>query len=371
MKRHVSFIALILVLVFTFSACAPAPTQTNSAATTVVTKTPEEATKAMEADAATPAELATFIDFDGNEVTTVINPKTVAIYDYAILDMLESIGFAKTGITTLVVPAKDSLPTELAFYKDQPDDVVITGGTLFYIDMDVLDLVQPELVILGSRSFGTNADGDRLSSEEVAETKVAYAERYAGTAFAKLSVSAADSSLLSDMERNVDALKAIFPVIADDLQAKLDSVKADMAAIAQKAEESKARALFAMMVDQTSLSIFMPNSRFDMLYEEFGFASVDDAAVEWDDQHGFDVRAEYVLEKNPDVIFLLDRSATVGSGAGAENFLSDPIIQRTTTAKEGHIYVLHGAAWYTMTGGFTSAETMIADLNQYFDSLDD
>ena len=57
-----------------------------------------------------------------------------------------------------------------------------------------------------------------------------------------------------------------------------------------------------MMVDQTTLSVFNPNSRFDMIYEEFGFIPADEGAVSWTNQHGFDVRAEYVLEK-PDVIF--------------------------------------------------------------------
>ena len=49
--------------------------------------------------------------------------------------------------------------------------------------------------------------------------------------------------------------------------------------------------------------------------------------------------------------------------------MNDPIIKQTTAAQNGDIYVLSGNAWYTMTGGISATETMIADLNQYIIKL--
>ena len=321
----------------------------------------------MGAVASTEVATATFTDNDGVEVTVIQNPTRVAIYDYAILDMLQSIGFENTGIEQLIVPTKDTLPEELAFYKAMPDEKVIAGGSLFVVDWDVLDLVQPEVVILGGRSFGMKAGSDaRLSAEDKAQLVADTQARYATTAFVKMGANASNSELLASMQKNTAMLARIFPAIADQLNAKLAEITTGMDEISAKAKESGKSALFCMMVDQTTLSVFSPNSRFDMLYEEFGFAPVDGEAVKWEDAHGFDVRAEYVLEKNPDVIFVLDRSATVGSGAGAENFLNDPIIAKTNAAANGDIYILSGNAWYTMTGGFSAAEAMISDVNQYF-----
>ncbi|MDR0446177.1 MAG: ABC transporter substrate-binding protein [Oscillospiraceae bacterium] len=356
---------LALLALLALAACSsdapPADTPTPTP-----TETVEEATPANVEE---PSDV-TITDFDGRSVTLTPNPARVAIYDYAILDILYNIGFENTGIQQLIVPSKDTLPDALEYYKNQGDDKVLTGGTLFYVDWDVLDLVQPELVILGGRSFGMNASGERLGREENEKFRTDTEERYNQTVFAKLSVGAGDAALLTDMERNIAALSAIFPAASDELEAKFEEIKSEIAAIHAKVEASGKNALFAMMVDQTTLSVFLPSSRFDMLYEEFGFASAASEAVEWTDQHGFDVRAEYVLEVDPDVIFLLDRSATVGTGAGAENFINDPIIARTRAAVAGDIYVLTGDAWYTMTGGFSAAEAMISDISQYIEKLD-
>ncbi|MFV0413897.1 MAG: ABC transporter substrate-binding protein [Oscillospiraceae bacterium] len=357
MKNKVLSSLLAAALALSLAACASSPASSSQ---------PEAASASVssEADA---TGTATVLDFDRNDVEVPQNPTRVAIYDYSILDMLENVGFENTGIEQLVVPAKDSLPDELSFFKEQGDDTVVSGGSLFYIDWDVLDIVQPEIVILGARSFGMNAAGERLSAEDNAKFKEDTLARYPDTTFIKLATNASNSQLWDDIQNNATALAGIFPSVAPALESKLAELETELADIKTKAEATGSTALFAMMVDQTTLSVFNPNSRFDMLYEEFGFAPVDSEAVAWEDSHGFDVRAEYVLEKNPDVIFLLDRSATVGSGAGAENFINDPVIAKTTAAQNGDIYVLSGNAWYTMTGGFTATETMIADINQYLD----
>lgn len=317
---------------------------------------------------AQPKEVAV-TDSDGKEVSVTQSPKKVAIYDYSILDILYNVGFEKTGITQLIVPAKDNLPADLSYYKEAGNDKVVSGGSLFYVDWDVMDLVQPDLVITGARSFGVNAAGDSLSADDKEKYITDTLARYPEADFIKLTVNTKNAQLVTDMEHNVAVLAEIFPEIKAELEAKLAEIKGDIAEIKTKAAASGKKALFAMMVDQSTLSIFNPDSRFDMLYDDFGFAPVDSGAVKWDDQHGFNVRAEYVLEKNPDVIFLLDRSATVGTGAGAENFMNDAIIKETNAAKTGNIYTLTGDAWYTMTGGFSSAERMIADINQFISKL--
>ncbi|MDR2267356.1 MAG: ABC transporter substrate-binding protein [Christensenellaceae bacterium] len=309
------------------------------------------------------------VDASGAEIEVPVNPTRVAVYDYSTLDILNNVDFTKTGIEQLIVPTKSSLPEELKYYADLPGDKVISGGSLFYVDWDVLDLVQPQLVILGGRSFGMDADGNRLGTDAAAEFRESTYARYSNTKFIKLSVNSTDSSLVPDMERNAGVLAKIFNKVSVD--GKLNEIKNKIADIKTKAEASESTALFCMMVDQTTLSVFNVGSRFDMLYEDFGFTPVDPNAEAWTDAHGLTARAEYVLEQNPDVIFVLDRSATVGTGGGFANLMADEVIKQTEAYKNGHIYVLSGNAWYTMTGGFTAAEAMVADLQKYFDDLED
>jgi ABC-type enterochelin transport system substrate-binding protein len=170
-----------------------------------------------------PASVATvkIIDTSLAEVEAVVNPAAVAIYDYSILDILASVGFEKTGIKTLVVPSRNSLPDALRYYRsDVPGTKIVSGGSLFFIDWDVLDLVEPQLVILGARSFGMNASGQRLNAEDSSKYRGDTYSRYNGSRFIKLSVDASKSTLDEDILRNVAALGAIFPALKNDLDAR-------------------------------------------------------------------------------------------------------------------------------------------------------
>lgn len=319
--------------------------------------------------AATPATVK-IIDTTLEEVEAVVNPAAVAIYDYSILDILRSVGFERTGIKTLVVPSRSTLPEALAYYKSEVPGVrIVSGGSLFFIDWDVLDLAEPQLVILGGRSFGMNASGQRLNAEDAAKYRADTYGRYGGARFVKLSVDAAKSTLDEDILRNVTALGRIFPALKEDLEARYREIKTGMDSVREKARQSGARALFVMTPDPASISVFLPGSRFGMLYNEFGFIPADPAESADFSAHGAATAAEYILSVNPDVIFLLDRAATVGTEAGETNFKNDPSIRQTAAFKNDRIYTLDGDSWYTMTGGIQAAKQMIQDLSRFIDTL--
>ncbi|MDR2101605.1 MAG: ABC transporter substrate-binding protein [Treponema sp.] len=310
------------------------------------------------------------VDTTLEEVEAVVNPAAVAIYDYSILDILALVGFEKTGIKTLVVPSRSTLPDDLSYYKsDIPGTKIVSGGSLFFIDWDVLDLAEPQLVVLGGRSFGMNASGQRLNTEDAAKFRSDTYSRYSNTRFIKLSVDASKSTLDEDILRNVTALGSIFPALKDDLNARYREIKAGIDTIKAKAQKSGAKALFVMTPDPASVSVFLPGSRFGMLYNEFGFIPADPAGSVDFSAHGAATAAEYILAINPDVIFLLDRAATVGTEAGEVNFKNDPSVRQTTAFKNGRIYTLSGDSWYTMTGGIQAARQMIQDLMQFIDTI--
>ena len=109
-----------------------------------------------------------------------------------------------------------------------------------------------------------------------------------------------------------------------------------------------------------------------MIYDEFGFLPSTDELPEWGDQHGFDARAEFILSVDPDVIFLLDRTDMTSptGGIGVINFIEDSIIQHTSAAQNGHIYVLHGNPWYVVTGGLSALNSMIANIMEFVHTLE-
>ncbi|MCL2221280.1 MAG: hypothetical protein FWC20_03380 [Oscillospiraceae bacterium] len=321
-----------------------------------------------------PRELVTITDFDGNVVEVRQNPTVVAVYDQGILDMMYTIGFERFGIETLIVPNPSGLPPVLQGINNIPDLRVLDGGTLFYVNRDVLDLVPPELIILGARSFGMNAAGDRLDPEDVATFRAETEERYDETSFIRLTINARNSDLLNDMTANAEAMALIWPHIADELNAEIDSIRTGMEYVAAVAVESGFRAIFLMMTTPDNFSLFLADSRMDMVYEEFGFTPVipPEDLGDFTDQHGFEARAEFVLALDPDVIFLLDRnqmSDNIPESAGFAALLSDPIIQRTSAYQSGHIYALYPQEWYTVVGGFASARQMIVDMMRFVENF--
>ncbi|MCL2201719.1 MAG: ABC transporter substrate-binding protein [Oscillospiraceae bacterium] len=311
------------------------------------------------------------VDFYGNVVTVVQNPTTVAIFDFGILDMLYNIGFENTGIETLIVPTMSTLPDSLAWFRDGGDEntTVVTGGTLFYIDWDILDFVNPELVVLGVRSFGMNAAEERLSPDAALEFQHDTFARYQNTAFMWLTIDARNANLTRDMRANAYSLAQIFPGIGELLFSEIEEIEAEFAAIREVTTASGMEAAFIMMLDPATMTVFLDNSRFGFLFDEFGFAPLTLDLEAWTDQHGFAIQSEFLLENNPDVIFLLDRTdPDTGLGAATDNFMNDAIIQRTNAFINGHIYSgLPMPDWYTIVGGFGSARRMIQDVNRFVD----
>ncbi|MCL2841058.1 MAG: ABC transporter substrate-binding protein [Defluviitaleaceae bacterium] len=332
-----------------------------------------EEAEADEAGAIIPQMVTvTYHDAERNphQVSLMQMPTSVAIFDWSILDILYTVGWEKTGIETLILPATATLPTEVSWFENQ--DFVIRGGTLHYVNWDVLDLVQPELVILGMRSFAHNAAGETTSPEVRAELRQQAEADNPNTAFIRLSHSSARSELLADTSHNVYVLQQIFPQIADELQAYLDRIVEDLNYIQTRVQASDMTAQF-VMIWADRMSLFLPEGRFHMIHDEFGFTPAVYEQPQWAaDQHGFDSRAEFLLSADPDIIFLLDRTDMVSptGGVGVQNFMADSIIQNTSAYQNGHIYVLEGNAWYTVTGGFSAIDTKIANIMAFVNTLE-
>jgi len=318
---------------------------------------------AYEATANEGAVIGAFVtvrDTLGNEVVVQQYPTTMAVYDFSILDMIYDIGFERTGINRLITPNQDGLPDALSFFRDDDTGLVVTGGSLHFVDWDVLDLLQPEVVVLGARSFGMNAAGERLSPDERAVLTSDTEERYSGTSFIRLAVSTTDPDFLGDMEANAVALAGMFPSLSNDILGRLESLQNDIVELREEAQQLDETVLVITMDSPTTISVNHPGSRFGMIYDQFGFTPVDSEAS----GDAATVSAEYVLRQNPDIIFLMAGIRGSDSGPAIENFLSDPSIAQTTAGQNNRIYLLTPDAWHTMTGGFGATEQMLEDLRQ-------
>ena len=79
--------------------------------------------------------------------------------------------------------------------------------------------------------------------------------------------------------------------------------------------------------------------------------------------HGQKASFEYVLEKNPDYLFVVDRAAIAGGTISAKELFDNELMKKTDAYKNGNIIYLNPSIWYTATGGFTSTMKMVEEID--------
>ena len=299
------------------------------------------------------SEKVKIVDSTGKEVEVTTNPKKVAIFIPQALDILDSVGIDKTGIETLGIQ-KNDLPEYLKAYND---DKYLNVGTLFEADLDVVDLMKPDLIIYGGR-FG--AEGRVAEGKTINEIK----ERYKDIEFVNLEFG--DDNFEANIKANFNILSTIFPGVKATLDKKVVEISEAFAAIREK---SKDYAALFIMPNAGNLQFYGKNSRFGYLYSDFGFKPAVDSD-EKQSNHGNTVSPEFIMKTNPEIIVLLDREAVTSNKSGAiADFKNNALIQNTDAFKNNKIFELDVNAWYIMQGAYTSSLQMVKDLNNVLNGL--
>ena len=260
------------------------------------------------------------------------NPQNVAVYDLGALDRLTALG-VPVGATV----DKSMLPyLQGAFGKAQH------VGTLFEPNYEALGAFKPQLIIIGSR---TSKAAQQLN--ELAPT---------------IDMTADSKNLRTSAEARIDAYAQIF-----GKQAEAEKLKADINQAfdaAREAAKGKGKGL-VLIVSGGKLSAQSPNSRLGgWLHQDIGLEPVDTAMKEG--SHGMPVSFEYIKEKNPDWLFVLDRSAAIGEeGKAAKDVLDNSLVAESTAWKKGQVVYLDSSA-YLAAGGAQQLQTVAKQAAEAF-----
>ena len=237
------------------------------------------------------------------------NPERVAVYDLGAVDTLSKLG-VKIGA---------SVDAQRLAYLDAPLKDAVKAGTLFEPNYEALNAYNPQLIVIGSRMAK-----DKVSDE-----------------LAKLAPTIDMTAQTDDMKESakarIDAYGRIFgkQAEADALKAEIDKTFADAKAAAQ----GKGKGL-VILVNAGKLSAFGSDSRLGgWIHRDIGVPPADEAIKEG--SHGQPVSFEYIKEKNPDWLFVLDRSAAIGEeGQAAREVLNNPLVAQSTAWKKGQVVYL-------------------------------
>ena len=307
---------LSLASIFTLAACGAQEGAADAADSTTATAE-SEATVTIE-------------DARGS-VEVPKDPKNVAVLDFGHLDTLIALGKedAVTGTAT------ENMPAYLADTADQFENV----GTLKEPNVEALANLAPELIIISNRLVDF---AEQL--EEIAPVVV-------------LSVDYTD--YWGSVQKNITTLGTIFDeeAAADEaiatLNEEIEAVQAKTAGISEKT--------LTLLLNDGSMSAFSTGSRFGFIYDTLGFTPVD-AAIE-DSTHGQSVGYEGLLEINPQILFVVDRTAAIGT-ASDENaaLLENDFVYQTDAYKNNKIINLSSDLWYLSGGGIESIHLMIEEI---------
>ncbi|MGL5548175.1 MAG: siderophore ABC transporter substrate-binding protein [Culicoidibacterales bacterium] len=301
------FAVVALGLVFTLSACT---TGTSTSGTTGETKV---------------------YTHEKGETEVPMNPESVVVFDWAAVDTMVELGVdeAITGVPQSGVPS----------YLNQFTSSDYTNvGSAKEADLEAIAALNPELIIITGRQAELY---DQLA--EIAPTL------YLGMDY---------TDYMASFETNVNILGEIFGASEQaataiaDVQTKVEAVAAKTATMTETA--------LVTLANDGKVSAYGNDSRFGLIFETFGLTNADETIEA--STHGQSVSFEYLLATNPDLIYVIDRSAVVGGASSAQELFNNEVVNQTTAAKNGNIVYLTAEYWYISTGGLHAVNKMIEEI---------
>ena len=275
--------------------------------------------------AALPATAETIRHAQGEiEITDV--PQQVLVYDLASLDNLDALGVPVAG-----APGGLAMPGHLQGYA-------AAIGTVFEPDMEAVAAMAPDLIVVGGRSGPKHADLSRIAPT--------------------IDLTLPRQDYIAGLRDNLITLGRIFGR-EDAAAEQIAALDADIAAL--NAQAADAGRVLVVLTTGGRMSTHGPGSRFGVMFDEMGFTP----AVTGTDTgtHGQAISHEFIMETNPDWLFVVDRDAAIGrEGQSAQQFLDNPLVRSTTAWERGQVVYLDPMAWYLVGGGVQALRTGIAQL---------
>lgn len=156
----------------------------------------------------------------------------------------------------------------------------------------------------------------------------------------------------------MDALGKIFD--KEDLMAKKVAEIEDTVKSLNEVAKSNGKTGLFIMANDGNLSAFDAGSRFGLLHNEFGVTPVVKSIEP--STHGDKISFEYIVEKDPDYIYVMDRAAIAGGDTSAQQVMDNDLIKSTKAYKNDNIIYLDSYIWYVSSGGLTGTIKMVDEI---------
>ena len=265
------------------------------------------------------------------ETTVNKNPKRIVVFDYGVLDSLD-----KLGVEGIVGVVQSGLPDHLSKFVSEDYSSV---GSLKEPDMEKIFELTPDLIIISGRQADYY---EELS--EIAPT---------------IHLGVKNENYLESFTENMNILGEIFGE-EKAVEKELATITKAIEELNIKVTEKGVNGLIALANDG-AFSVYGEESRFGIIHNSFGVTPVDDTIEA--STHGQKASFEYIVEKNPQYLFVVDRAAVTGGTTSAKELFENELMAKTDAYQNGNIVYLNPSVWYTATGGFTSTMMMVEEID--------
>lgn len=259
------------------------------------------------------------------------DPKAVAVLDVSALDTLYAI-----GVDVQAVPNDIFVPYLHKF--DGPEYRKV--GSVFEPDYEALNAMAPDLIIVGGRSSPKYGEVSKIATT--------------------IDLTPNLKDRLGSTIKYAEELGEIFGR-QKEVSERVTTLRQSVVSVKEKARATGSGLL--VMTTGGKMSAMGPGTWFGMLYDTFGIKpAVEDLDTSF---HGQIVSPEFVLETDPDWLFVIDRDAAIGqAGASAKQVVDNDLIRQTKAWKMDHVVYLDPVNWYIVSDGLIAMQAMADELSK-------
>ena len=264
------------------------------------------------------------------DVEVPFDPQRIAILELASLDILDELGVGDRVVGT----ASTSLDYLQSYVTN---DSIANLGNIKEADMEAVMACEPDIIFIGGR----------LSKSYDALCEIAPVVFLATDA---------EKGVVESTRENAMTIASIFG-LEDHVEALMVDFDSRIDALKSFAEGKTA---IVGMTTSGSFNVLGNDGRCSIIGKEIGVDANIDTST-----HGNEASFEFIVDKNPDYIFAMDRDAAIGTDGAqmAQEILENELVESTDAYKNGHIvYLAHPNVWYTAEGGIQALSEMLSDL---------